>query len=491
MGILERRDDKKVSAGGDGSLPFDRRGRLVRDVVHDSVDARDLVRDPNRDPVEHIVGYFRIRRRHPVDRVDRPDGDGLPVHAQVAVDPHGLDREQHGKVLPRERHSFVLGRDLDLMLDDRRRLSHEDRFFRSHLADDPDGQPGPWERLPFCDPDTEGPRDRSDLVFVEVPERLDQLELHVRGKACDVVMGLDSVPQLSAALDPVRRDRPLDEGVGVEGLCLPLEQFNEFVPDDGPFFLGVGDSAKGSEELVRGPQDPMVHLELLQSPCDVFRLVLSHAPGVDVHREAAIAQGVTREDRGGRAVDTARTGDDRFSGDTVPNALDLLGDEGLRVERRSPSVRESSRTHFFIASRWSLSFSARRSSLRARISTARIPAFSPRSRPTAATGTPGGIWETLSTASKFSLPLTGTPMTGFVVWAAIVPGNAAESPAIAMNTFAVVFRIRSRRRSGVRCADATTISYPIPNSSRTEAAFFPTSESLLEPRTMRTSTGIA
>src|SRR5947209_15841060 len=407
------------------------------------------------------------------------------------MDAHGLDREQHGKVLPRERHPFVLGRDLDLMLDDRRRLSHEDRFFGSDIADDPDGQPGPWERLPFRDPDTEGPRDRSDLVFVEVPERLDELELHVRGKARDVVMSLDSVPQLSAALDPVRRDRPLDEGIGTEGLCLPLEQFNEFVPDDGPFFLGIRDSAKGSEELVRGPQDPMVHLEIFQSPCDVFRLVLSHEPGVDVHREEAIAQGVTREDRGGRAVDAARTGDDRLSGDALPNALHLLGDEGLCVERHSPSVRESSRTHFFIASRWSLSFSARRSSLRARISTARIPAFSPRSRPTAATGTPGGICDTLRTASRLSLPLTGTPMTGFVGWAGIVPGRAAESPATPMKTRAVVFRIRSRRRSGVRWADATTISYSIPNSARIEPAFLPTSASLLEPRMTSTSTAIA
>src|SRR5207237_4108724 len=124
---------------------------LVRDVVHDSVDARDLVRDPNRDPVEHIVGYFRIRRRHPVDRVDRPDGDGLPVHAQVAVDPHGLDREQHGKVLPREWHSLVLGRDLDLMLDDRRRLSHEYSFFRSDLYEYSVCLHWPWEWLPFCD----------------------------------------------------------------------------------------------------------------------------------------------------------------------------------------------------------------------------------------------------------------------------------------------------------------------------------------------------
>src|SRR5436309_11267557 len=234
----------------------------------------------------------------------------------------------------------------------------------------------------------------------------------------------------------------------------------------------------------------MVHLEILEGPCDVFRLVLAHEPRVDVHGEETIAERPTRQHRGRRAVAAAGAGDDRFPGDLFVDRLGLFGDEGLRVERHSPNVRESSRTHFFIASRWSLSFSARRSSWRASISTARMAAFSPRSRPTAATGTPGGICETLRSASRFSLPLTGTPITAFVVWAAIVPGSAAERPAIAMKTLAVVFRIKSRRRSGVRWADATTISYPTPNWSRNELACFPTSASVLEPRTMRTSTGI-
>src|SRR6267378_8104851 len=81
-------------------------------------------------------------------------------------------------------------------------------------------------------------------------------------------------------------------------------------------------------------------------------------------------------------------------------------------------------------------------------------------------------------------------MTGFVVWAAIVPGRAADSPATAMKTFAVVFRIRSRSRSGVRWAEATTISFSTPNSSRIEHAFLPISESVFEPRTTRTSTAM-
>src|SRR6267143_6567898 len=114
----------------------------------------------------------------------------------------------------------------------------------------------------------------------------------------------------------------------------------------------------------------MVHLDLLQRPRDIIRLVLSHEPGVDVDREEPIAQGATRQDRSGRAVDSARAGDDRLPGDAFPDRLHLLRDEGLRVENHSPSVRESSRTHFFIASRWSLSFSVGAVSLKKKSSTA-------------------------------------------------------------------------------------------------------------------------
>src|SRR5438552_18531226 len=60
-----------------------------------------------------------------------------------------------------------------------------------------------------------------------------------------------------------------------------------------------------------------------------------------------------------------------------------------------------------------------------------------------------------------------------------------------MKTRAVVFRIISRRRSGVRWADARTISYSTPNSARIEPAVLPTSASLLEPRMTSTSTANA
>src|SRR3989440_4520375 len=436
------------------------------------------------------MGDFRVHRGHAIDRVDRTDRDRLTVDAKIPVDANGLHRQEDGEVLPRKGHETAAGRGLDLFLDDGGRASDEGDSIRRHLADHSDCESRTGKRLTLRDPHAERPGNRPDLVLVEVAQRFDEFQLHVLREPADIVVGLDPIPELAPALDPVRGDRPLDQVVGPEGLRLSLEKLDELATDDGPFLLRVDDAPQGREEFVRGVDNLVPHAEFLQRLRDVLGLSFPHEPGVDVDREKAIFEGATREDHRRGAVDPTRTGDDRLARHGLADGLGLFGDESGRVEHHSPSVRESSSTHFFNASRCSLSLSTSRSSRNAKISTARMAAFSPRSRPTAATGTPGGICETLRTASRFSLPLTGTPITGFVVWEAIGPGSAAERHAIAMKTFAVVFRIRALRRSRLRCADATTISYPTPNWSRNELACFPTSASVLEPRTMRTSTGI-
>src|SRR6202043_3910178 len=74
----------------------------------------------------------------------------------------------------------------------------------------------------------------------------------------------------------------------------------------------------------------------------------------------------------------------------------------------------------------------------ARICAARIAALRGLSRPTHATGTPGGICTIERIASRppatVRRPESGTPITGRSVWAAIAPGSAAETPAPAMIT---------------------------------------------------------
>ena len=81
------------------------------------------------------------------------------------------------------------------------------------------------------------------------------------------------------------------------------------------------------------------------------------------------------------------------------------------------------------------------------------------SMPTVATGIPGGIWAMLSRASSPpSFASLGTPMTGLIVRAAMVPGRAADSPAMAMNISDGVVSMYCLRASGFLWADSTTTS---------------------------------
>jgi len=133
-----------------------------------------------------------------------------------------------------------------------------------------------------------------------------------------------------------------------------------------------------------------------------------------------------------------------------------------------------------------LSFAATEASVTAMISAARTAALSPLSRPTAATGIPGGIWTTDSRASMLTAPLTGTPMTGLTVKDATTPGSAADSPAMAMKTSESLPVTSSSTLCGVRCADATAMSNGIPNFFRIAMAFSATGMSLLLPMMMET-----
>ena len=125
-------------------------------------------------------------------------------------------------------------------------------------------------------------------------------------------------------------------------------------------------------------------------------------------------------------------------------------------------------------------------SVTAMTSHARMAALSPRSRPTHATGMPGGIWTMESIASRLRAPLTGTPMTGLIVNEATTPGSAAERPAMAMNASASLPLTSSSTLAGVLCADATAISKGTSSFLRTPIAFSATGMSLLLPRMMET-----
>ena len=112
-----------------------------------------------------------------------------------------------------------------------------------------------------------------------------------------------------------------------------------------------------------------------------------------------------------------------------------------------------------------------------------------------ATGMPFGICTIDSSESspRRYFDGTGTPSTGTMVLAAIMPGRWAAPPAPAM----IARRPRARAlsayaniSSGMRCADTTCASYGTPNSLRMATACCITSQSDDEPITTPT-TGFA
>src|ERR671921_71018 len=100
-----------------------------------------------------------------------------------------------------------------------------------------------------------------------------------------------------------------------------------------------------------------------------------------------------------------------------------------------------------------------------RIRGARTAAFLGLSTPTAATGTPGGIWAIDSSASRPPamdvFDVSGTPMTGRSVCAATTPGSAADRPAPAMITRSSKRTPRSLSSSPARSIAGMSLFEPI------------------------------
>src|SRR5437870_3753664 len=171
-------------------LPLDRAGWLRRDVEDHPVDAGHLVDDAVTDLPEQIVRQAGPVRGHRVLGHDRPEGDHLGVRAKVAHDAHRAHRQEHGEGLP---ELALEPRRAHLLLHDRVGLTEEVQPLLGHVAQHPDREPGPRERLAPDDlgRESEELAELPDLVLEELPERLDEPELHAGGQAPDVVVRLD------------------------------------------------------------------------------------------------------------------------------------------------------------------------------------------------------------------------------------------------------------------------------------------------------------
>src|SRR6185295_14806911 len=226
----------------DSLLPLDRCRWLGRDVVDHPVHPRHLVDDAAADPGQDLVRQLRPIGGHAVVRGHRPNCYHVRVRSTIPHDAHAPDRREDGERLPDV--AIQAGR-LDLVDDDPVGLAQRLQPLGGDLADDPDRETGPGERLamdhrlgqPELDPDG------ADLVLEQVAQRLDELEPHVRRQPADVVMGLDLLGRLrlrGRALDHVRVQRALGQEVDLAHLLrLLLEDPDELVADDPALLLRV------------------------------------------------------------------------------------------------------------------------------------------------------------------------------------------------------------------------------------------------------------
>ena len=139
--------------------------------------------------------------------------------------PDGADvGEQHHRHLPDVPVQAGPGQ---LLAGDRVGLAQDVEALGGDLADDPDAQAGPGERVAPDDlrGQAELLADQPHLVLEQRPQRLDQLELQVVGQTADVVVGLDvRRPGAAAGLHHVGVERALHQERDLVAGCAALAE---------------------------------------------------------------------------------------------------------------------------------------------------------------------------------------------------------------------------------------------------------------------------
>ncbi len=170
------------------------------------------------------------------------------------------------------------------------------------IADDPHGEPGARERLTPHDlfRQAELLTDRTDLVFEEIPQRLDQRKHHVVGKTADVVMALDLRCILGAGLDHVGVQGSLHQVLGIRNVDRHLfEHPDEHLTDDLAFPLGVGNAFERIDEPILGLHVNEVHVErAAERLFDLFCFSLAHQAVIDEYADELVPDCLVDQRRG-------------------------------------------------------------------------------------------------------------------------------------------------------------------------------------------------
>src|SRR5690606_10280106 len=178
------------------------------------------------------------------------------------------------------------------------------------------------------------------LVLEQLPERFEELQIHLLGKTAHVVVALDDVrlTRLAAGgLDYVGIDRALREPLDAFELRrLLLEHFHEEPADDLALALRVHLSLECSEKALLGVDADDAHAHVLRERLhDLIALAEAQQSMIDEHASELISDRAMQQRSKHRGIDAARQPQQHAVGaDLLANAGDRIRDDVARLPTR-------------------------------------------------------------------------------------------------------------------------------------------------------------
>ena len=229
--------------------------------------------------------------------------------AAVAHDADALDRQEHGEGLADLVVKIGLAQFLD---EDGVGLAQLVGGILGHGAEDAHAQAGARERVAVDHfaRQAEFHTDLAHFVLEQLAQRFDQLELHVRRQAADVVMALDDVGLAGLAaggFDHVRVDGALGEVVhiGQRGGFF-VEHVDEQAADDLALGFRVVHAVQGLHEAFFGVHSNDLDAEVLgEHAHHLITFVQTQQAVVDEHAGELIADGLVQQGGNDGRIDAA------------------------------------------------------------------------------------------------------------------------------------------------------------------------------------------
>jgi hypothetical protein len=198
-------DDRKLAVGKlHGLLPFNRRRRLGRDIVHHPIHPPHLIDNPITDRRQHIERHSCPIGRHEILAFDRADRDHAVVTPRIAHHADGADRQQHGEDLGG--FAVEVGGD-DFFQQNLIGISQDTQSLGGDIAQHAHGQAGAGEGVT---PDevfgqTQDFAELAHFVLEEFAQGFDELEAKLLGQSADVVVQFDVRGRAFPGPDDARR----------------------------------------------------------------------------------------------------------------------------------------------------------------------------------------------------------------------------------------------------------------------------------------------